>query len=377
VVKCRYGSIAGLSIGGSLLGTGQNSGWVLSDADLGAMTVAGTIQGGSGNNSGLVQCLAGTITLLQVGGEVAGGAGADSGEVSSGGDLGTIAIGGSLLGGSGPTTGCLVSAGDISQVTIGGSVVGTESSSGLILAGRTLAKVLIVHDLVGGSGSGAAPADSAGYLQGKRIGQVMVGGSIIAGLPTMNGTPTRSGSIRAQLDLGSLTVKGSLLGNSNNPVVISARSQPVPTASVDVAIHSVTIGGNVDHANILAGYDEDGNPVDGGAQIGQVVVYRDWIASNLAAGVSAGHDQLFGTADDVKISAGSTNIIAKIGHIRIGGQVEGTANPPNPADHYGFVSEWIGDISVGGISYRLHAGPHNDRLRFGQRTDWDVTLLEV
>jgi hypothetical protein len=142
-------------------------------------------------------------------------------------------------------------------------------------------------------------------------------------------------------------------------VVIGAVGQSNFTSTTDLAIGSIRVHGSVEHANLLAGYSFDlggtgphGNNAD--AQIGLVSVGGDWIASNLVAGVSAGADGLFGTADDAKLSGagvkdlGST--VSRIGQVIIGGQVRGTANA---GDHFGIVAEAIGSMTVGGASVAL------------------------
>src|SRR5262249_29691987 len=98
--------------------------------------------------------------------------------------------------------------------------------------------------------------------------------------------------------------------------------------------------------------------------------------SNLVAGVAAGADGNFGTADDAKISGTGTTdsptIISKIASITINGQVLGTVGG---TDHYGFVAELIGAFSVGGTAFPLHAGPDNDVCDVG--ATGDVTVREV
>jgi hypothetical protein len=427
------GSIAGLSVGGSVVGgDGQNSGVILSTGgDIGNVTVKGDVQGGGGVTSGFLQA-GGNVGDVTLGGSLVGGGGASSAEIGAVGSLGNVNIGGDVRGGTGNYSGQIVSRyGSIGNINIGGSLIGTTTqsarilgafggtgsigtvrigndiqggsgddsgeikatgsiaglsvggsvvggdgqNSGVILStGGDIGNLSIGGDLRGGSVTGTESSDRSGYIQGQRISSVFVGGSIISGSNTGTGTLTRSGSIRAQNDLGPITVHGSLLGNSTNPVIISARGQAVPTTT-DVAISRLTVGGKVTYANILAGYDVDGNPVNGGAQIGVVVVGGDWTASNLVAGVSPGPDGLFGTSDDAKISGGSTGILATIARVVIGGNVVGTPASVNATDHFGFVAEDIGAFSVDGQTLHLHAGPHNDDLALG--TTGDVTLLEV
>jgi hypothetical protein len=165
---------------------------------------------------------------------------------------------------------------------------------------------------------------------------------------------------------------------SQNPVIISAQGQAAPTDTTDLAIASLTVGGRVERTSILAGYDPDMlNPTNADAQIGAVHVGGDWIASNLVAGVDAGLDGLFGTNDDALINeAGqSPTITAKIGDVRIDGQVQGTPAGDDPDDHYGIVAQFVQSLTVGGTAIALRAGPTNDDIALG--TTGDMQLLEV
>ena len=45
------------------------------------------------------------------------------------------------------------------------------------------------------------------------------------------------------------------------------------------------IGGDVENAIILVGYNRDEDPVNADARIGKVIVKGNWIASSLVAGI--------------------------------------------------------------------------------------------
>ena len=118
----------------------------------------------------------------------------------------------------------------------------------------------IERDVVGGSYSGTSNLDATGLVWSfKRIASVTINGSIISGTNSGTGTLTRSGGVLAGDDIGSLTVKNDLIGNNANGsvsrVVILARGKAVPTATSNLAIGKVSIGGDVNFAEILAGYD--------------------------------------------------------------------------------------------------------------------------
>jgi hypothetical protein len=372
------GAIAGVRVGGSLIGgTNSDTGEILAGGSVGLITIGGSLLGNTGGDSGDINV--GSIAGVTVGGSLVGGPGNDSGEILVGTSVGPVMIRGDLRGGAGSSTGD-VTAGSISSITVGGSVGGgAGNASGVILGSGAIGSVAIGHDLLGGSISGTTLSlDASGYVQGQRIGRVTVGGSVVAGSNTSaGGTLTHSGAIRAVDDLGPVTVKGNLVGDPTNPVVISARGRAgLPaTTTIDLAIASLTVGGRVERALILAGYDVFGNPVNGQASIGPVKVGGDWVASSLVAGAMTllpGFN--FGTATDTEIGTEATeDRIAQIASIAIGGQALGTVGG---TDHFGFVAERIGLLSVGGTVIPLHAGPSNDGPTNVGPTG-DLTVFEV
>ena len=115
-------------------------------------------------------------------------------------------------------------------------------------------------------------------------------------------------------------------------------------------------------ANILAGYDSNGNGVNAAARIGMVSVGGDWIASNLVAGALAGTDMQFGTADDQVIAqSDAAGAGSQIGPIVIAGQVLGDPNS-NPDTRFGFVAGDVVSLKVAGTAVGLKSGPDNDHL---------------
>ena len=139
-----------------------------------------------------------------------------------------MTITGSLEGGAGRYSGEVGSLeNNVTGVTVGGSVSGgTGGSSGLIVANLgTLGPVQITGNLQGGSVSGILSIGNSGYIFGSRITSVSITGSLISGKISGTGKLFNSGAIRATYDIGSINV-GNLVGNSTNPVVISARPEP-------------------------------------------------------------------------------------------------------------------------------------------------------
>jgi hypothetical protein len=314
-----------------------------------------------------------------VGGSLVGGPDENGGAIYSQGDMGAVRIAGNVVG-RGFGAGAIRSfQGSIASVTIGGSLIGgIRDGTGVILASSGAAgPIRIRGNIVVGSIS-AGDLNQSGYVEARRIASVFVGGSVIAGVDQSAGMLAQSGSIRAGEDLGPVTVMGSLGGNSTNPVVISAGGQAEPTATTDLAIASLTVGGRVEFADILAGYNTNLDPVNADAQVGAVVVGLDWIASNLAAGVEAGTDGFFGTADALIAEAdASPTITAAIASVVINSQALGTVGSvdPNVPDHYGIVAELVGALQLGRRSLPLTRGAGNDDLALGATGDF--RLLEL
>ena len=392
------GKIGVVKILGSLIGdSNTNSGAVFSIGDMSAVTIGYDVKGGSGFGSGRIQS-DGKLALVggvKIGGSLIGGSniGIASSPISSGsilskGDMGVVTIGQDLLGGSG-YGGHIRSNGKLAGVNIAGSLIGglsfVSGVSGEIFSIGDMGPVTIGHDFTGGSIIGTDSLDRSGFIQSSagRIASVKIGGSIISGIDDSTGALTRNATIRAANDIGSLTVGGSLIGRGDtgtgaSPVVISARGKFAPTSTSDLAIGPIKIGGRVEFANILAGYDIVLNPVNGDAQIGAVTVGGDWVASNLVAGVmnTASGNTKFGDANDASIGVGTAGILAKIASITIAGQVFGTPASGSITDHFGFVAQHVLLVNVGTVptayAIALAAGPHNDNRLVGETSDMFV-----
>jgi hypothetical protein len=254
------------------------------------------------------------IGVITIGGDLAvnSSVGANAARIEAGISIGKVRIGGTVQGSFGPNSGTISAGGDVEAITIGGDLLGAQ-----------------------GTDSGSIISTNG------RIGKLTIGGSV------NSGAGLRSGSIRAAEDLGSLKISGDVIGTAAQPVRISAAGQEAP-ATTDLAIGKMTILGRVEFAQIVAGVGILGNPVNVDAQIGNVKVGGDWIASDLTAGVDAGGDGVFGTPDDeliVEAGGGDPNIKARIGKVVIAGSADGTAGG---GDHFGIVAQEVGFLSING-----------------------------
>ncbi len=157
-------------------------------------------------------------------------------------------------------------------------------------------------------------------------------------------------------------------------MTISARGARAPASeSAGLAIGKVTVGGSVERAEILAGYDRVGAAVHADARIGALAIGRNWIASSAAAGVQRGTDGFFGTDDDLPI-AGGTPLVSAIASIVIRGFAAGTGSG---ADHFGFVAEQLGALRYAGTKLPLKSGPGNDLAGVPLGSTDDLRAREV
>jgi hypothetical protein len=353
------GRIGSVRVGGSLLGaTGDGTGQIHSTGDMGPVVIGGDLQGGAGQDSGEVFA-EGNLAAVMVGGSLRGGVGPASGSLFGGDVAGALTVAGDLLGGTGDQSGS-IAAGLVAKLTVGGSLSGgLGTASGTIFIDGATGPIRVRGDVRGGAGSG-----SGGVFATDNLAAVSVGGSLIAGANDL------AGALVSQGILGKVTIGGSLVGTSSHRALIAAGDQRAtpPTGTTDVAIAGVTVGGRVAFADIIAGWLPAGGPFSGGpvsadAQIGNVTVDGDWVASNLAAGAGAGADGMYGTADDAKLGGGARDqgaITSQIGRVSIGGQVFG--DPAANTAHFGFVAEQVKSFAVGGTAVPLTAGVNNDHL---------------
>jgi hypothetical protein len=234
--------------------------------------------------------------------------------------------------------------------------------------------MIINGSIIGGSASGTTSRTQSGFVGVGRVTNLTVGGSLVAGVDNTTGAFVSNGAIRAQNDLGTVLIKGDLVGNATNAAIISARGMITPVGTVDKAIGTLTVNGKAEFAQILAGYDRTGAAKNADAQIGTVTIMGDWIASSIAAGASAGAGGFFGDANDAKISGGKddASVFSSIGSITIGGQAMGTVGG---ADFYGFVAERVAAVKIGGLPLTLTAGNGNDDFLVGVTGDLKVNEI--
>ena len=364
-------TIAGSLIGGNLVTgdtnqTGANDGAILGTTTIGSVYIGSSVIGGSGPSSGSIQTHSGGL-----GSSVIGGAGASSGLVQVAGTLGTVVLTHDLTGGTGTGSGAIIVNGPVNTLVIGGGITGgTEDNTG-ILTVFGLLKSATIQNSITGSDSNTTLLTDTGYVQADGIGTMTVGGSLVAGQSSGSGTLDGSGAIRSTVAITNLTI-GGIVGNSSNPAIISAEglTNLATNAKTDIAIQNLTVKGNVNYGDILAGYSADtqnstmllGTGVSADAQIGTVTINGTLAATNIIAGVGPGTNGFFGTATSSALSgAGVTDmpsIISSISKVVITGNV--VAPGASTPDTYGIAAQYIASASVNGSPLVLTAGPDND-----------------
>jgi hypothetical protein len=261
--------------------------------------------------------------------------------------------------------------------------------TGGVYTSAGIGSIVIGGDLVGGSATGNADLFASGFIVAERIASVTLGGSLIAGANNTTGQFEDSGIIHVFDDLGTVLIKGSIIGNSTNNAHITARGKAVPTATSDLAIGSLRVLGRVEYGLIWAGVDPNVQTLNADAQIGPVSIGGDWIASSIVAGaVNLGADDAvggtgadadninFGDSHDAKMAGGNVKDVAglssRIVSLTIGGQALGTIDNVNATDHYGIVAENVGAVRIGGTPLVLHMGNGNDDFLIGITNDLSV-----
>jgi hypothetical protein len=348
------GHLRALAVGGDIDGTGDAAG--VQAQSIGSATVGGSLLGGSQFSSGTLKVF-GSIGTIRIGGGVLGGAGESSGTIMSLGRLRDVTIGGSLVGGTGLSSGRITAGvGGIERLTIGGIFGGSHDRTGQVESLDGIGTVRIATSLVGGSG-----LDSGSVLAARGIGNLWLGGDIVGGANVFSGSVAAGGrigrlhvgSIVADLGLfsgsikagrlGTVSVRGSIIGSATRQAVISALG---PTGR---AIESLSVGGSITNALVLAGYD-GGTPASGDVQIGSVTVGQNLVATSIVAGVLGVTPGQFGRIGD-SILGGSTR--ARIDSVTVGGSAVGSGNP---AESFGVSAGTVGLVRIGGARYRFTPG---------------------
>ena len=240
-----------------------------------------------------------------------------------------------------------------------------------------LGRVTIEGDLGridAGDGAGAAIRS----LSVHSIGVQNLATQIAAGANLTSHIQGNLGALVVKTDIKDATlafagqVRGILVGHDLDGahLLLKGKSDPV-TAMESVALNALTVVGNVENSQILAGHDLTGG-VNGHVRIGTVRVGGNWAASDLIAGILAGTDGVFGDGssvfdtDDGFIAGSAPGIVSKIAKVVIAGQIIGSGLPD---EHFAIEAPALGIVSIGGSkleSFPAYLNPAQER--FGDLT---------
>jgi len=341
------GAIGSVTTGGAIVGgSGRNSGSVVagfsgSPGDIASVTVGQSLIGGGGEASGQITAPVGSIATVTVKGSVVGGSGSGStGAIVAGQNLGTVAINGNLVGGAGVGSGVVGGVARISTVGIKGSLIGgAGQTSGTVFAIGSIGTADIGRDVIGGQGIGSGGMRSTSGS----IAKVSVGGSVLSG------TADGSGSIGADQELQSVSIKKDVIGGGVMPLQIFAAGNADSNA-----IGRITVGGSVRNAVFLAGWEIEEasglcSPVNGSGTIASISIRGTFDRSSISAGVQNALFPNFGNAADAVIAGPN---FSSIGSVVIGSTVAGSGDATR---HFGIVSRSIGAVKVNGKAVPIPA----------------------
>ncbi len=334
VIGEQFGTISGLHIGGSLMGT------VLFTSRL-TTAVIGKIDGSAAGHGAIEAFTANaTIGSLKVLGSITGGSADDSGAVEVG-HIGKVDVG-SVIGGTGQRSGMIIAQNGVGTASIGsvnvhGSIVGSSStaadsnslSNGAIVSFGALGSVHLGGDLVGGAGSFSGSVADFG---GGGIASIFVDGNVFGGSGNQSGvvgsnagiglarilgsvkggTGNSSGGITATGTIGSVEIDGNLQGGDSLAASTTATATAETGFISAAVIGTARIGGN-----IAAGTDQGA-----GLSRSGVINALGTIRSLTVRGSLLGTTGNF-TPTDALISAGGKVSGLAIGHVEIDGDIKG------------------------------------------------------
>ena len=199
------GSIAGVTINGSLIGGLNGGGRITSNKNIGNVFIGGSVVGKGDSSGAVFNANDGTMGNVTINGSLVGGAGNGAGTIFSAGNMGAVKIGGSVLGGPGLRSGSIASNAAMGDVTIGGSLKGgTEEDTGRVEADGNIGMVKFGGDVVGGGG-----LNSGAVLGNAAVKSFNIGGSVLGG------ADDDSGKLFSHLDVtGPITIKGNLIAGA-------------------------------------------------------------------------------------------------------------------------------------------------------------------
>jgi hypothetical protein len=419
------GNLKSIVVTGSILGGraanpgNDGSGKVRVDGSLGTATILGNLSGGTQQDSGVIST-GGNAVAITIGGSITGGsAGATSGAIIVDGNIGALTVKGDVIGGAAQRSGYIDIAGNSAKIGIAGFVIGgSVPDSGVINLGNdatnSIGSFTLGRDVIGGSGEGSGRVHFDGIAKlaafkggiigaaGESSGRVeFVSGAAVATVAgqVQGNSGEGSGSIVANGNIASLTVVGSLIGgkgdNSGNifstekfsvlnilgnvvggDLASSATADLVESGYVQAkSFGTINIGGTVRSG---VDYNATEDLINSGAIRSQF----EFGAINIKGSLEGNSTQraLITASGQEVVPVGTRNDLA-IKTLKIGGAVryadllfgynltdDHTAAEANPDAQVGAVvvgGDWVATNLVAGIAYSETFGDGSDALANG------------
>ncbi len=360
LVQASSGTTSSFSLQGALKGgTGEGSGQV----NLAAVkTVSlGSVEGGAGEISGSLRVTAGNLDALTVNGQVLGGNGVSSGVTLVAGNLGSVRISGNLEGGAGVDSGVVSSGGALGTVVVSGGIQGNASGSGVIKSFQTIKSVSVGASVVGGNGVGSGTIQSGGDLSSVSIGGKLKGGSgsgsgsVFAG--TLGGGALGRVEVKLAVIGGAGVNSGSISAVGKMGTVVLGGSQ---TGADAEALGAALLGGTqssavnsgmVYAAAGIGSMTVNGRVQGGGAsQSGSIVCAGKLEALTVNGNVVGGSGARSGSIFAQDFSAFETDIAGGMGKVVVTGALMGGAGADSGRIEAGgsIGSITVQSVSVGG-----------------------------
>lgn len=266
-------NIKSLTIGGNLIGSGDQSGSVVASGLVSTMKVGGSVVGGAESSAGRISAQA--LGALTIGRDLRGGAGNFSGEIFINlGGAKAIAIGGSVESGTGTDAGKIGVNAPLGALTIKGSVFGTAADPALILARGTdeqikplaLGKLTIGGSaeylkVLGGYLSNTQPLNSDANLGTITVGGTWRAGDIVAGVkPGLDGEfgtnddepGTFGNDVNFHSKIAAIVIKGRALGTVGGTDDFGFTAQEIGALKVGAVKFQLLAGRGNDNENAPA-----------------------------------------------------------------------------------------------------------------------------
>jgi hypothetical protein len=350
---------------GSLSSSGDVLGAVEVDGTIGAVVIAGDLDGSAGGTAAGLLRATGSIGNVVVTGSILGGA--DASGLIAGVKLGSVSIGANLASSNAAKPVSLFAEGVATPV----SATDAIAIAGLGVKGNVLNARILADTTPNATQSSSNAAIGNVTVRGTWTDSLLHSTGNVGKLTVLGDfTGTNQLGIVAGRRIGALAFGGDVKSdNSATPLIIAAAGVVgSTTAAGNLAMPSIVVRGDVTNTWFAAGYGEtDFNnglgPINGAGSIGTVVVDGTWNGSNLVAGVTDTTQNGFGRDD----SSGASRIAA----IVIRGAV---TNNGIPGSHFGLTAQTIGAASITGVKLLLTSTPAQS---FDLGTTGDIKLVEV